>query len=122
MVPPPRSHPFLTDRRCPVTSRVMMGLAVTALLIAAHPREDDKDELQGSWGIPSLEFAGMRLDGPEDQRLVFAGDKTWLQEVDKAGYRSTFKSDPSATPRTLDMEYIEGPDKGKTVLGIYRLE
>ena len=35
---------------------------------------------------------------------------------------STFRLDGSARPRAVDLRLTGGPDKGKSVLGIYKLE
>src|SRR5437588_13042381 len=42
---------------------------------------------------------------------------------DEAGTSSggTFTTDPTQTPKTVDSLQADGPDKGKTVLGIYEI-
>jgi uncharacterized protein (TIGR03067 family) len=37
-------------------------------------------------------------------------------------YRGTFKLDLSKKPKEIDVVFTEGPEKGKTSLGIYELE
>jgi len=39
-----------------------------------------------------------------------------------ATYEGTFKVDAARTPRTLDLLFTEGPEKGNTALGIYELD
>jgi uncharacterized protein (TIGR03067 family) len=34
----------------------------------------------------------------------------------------TQKIDPSKSPKTIDVTMIEGPDKGKVMLGIYEID
>jgi uncharacterized protein (TIGR03067 family) len=40
----------------------------------------------------------------------------------EAVYQGTFRVDASKSPKTIDFHFTEGPEKGKTNLGIYQLE
>jgi uncharacterized protein (TIGR03067 family) len=78
---------------------------------------------RGTWKIVSMEAEGMKL--PEalfkNSRLALEGDR-FTHTEGTATYRGTFKLDLTKKPRQIDIVFTEGPEKGKTVLGIYELE
>jgi len=37
-------------------------------------------------------------------------------------YKGTFSIDPGKNPKTIDIKFTEGPEKGNTSLGIYELD
>ena len=95
---------------------------------ADAPKEDAvKKELarfDGTWGFVSIEVEGMKV--PEEEvkksgKLVIKGGKFTLKEGDST-YEGTFKVDLSKKPKQIDVTFTEGPDKGKTFLGIYEVE
>jgi uncharacterized protein (TIGR03067 family) len=94
--------------------------------VAADPAEDTKKELEkfrGTWRFVSVEIEGMKL--PEQQlkgsQLVLDGDKFTFTDS-QATYRGTFKLAVDQKPKTIDVTFHEGPEKGKTSKGIYELE
>lgn len=106
--------------------RTILLFAVAVALVAANPKDDNKKEIErfrGSWKFESVEFGGMPMDVAEfkDVRLVLKGENF---SVKLAGveYAGTFKVDVSKKPKTIDITYTEGPQKGMTLLGIYELE
>ena len=52
--------------------------------------------------------------------LVIKGD-TYTVMVGDVVDKGTTKRDASKTPKTIDIVGTEGPNKGKTILGIYEL-
>ena len=54
-------------------------------------------------------------------RLVIAGE-AYSFRLGKSRLELTFKVDPSKKPRAIDLTVAEGPEKGKTYHGIYKLE
>lgn len=98
------------------------------LLIAADAKDDDaaKKELKklsGTYVLVSGESKGEKL--PEKQikgiSLVIEGDKYTLRIGDKT-LSGTQKIDPTKRPKEIEAMDTEGPNKGKTILGIYKLE
>jgi uncharacterized protein (TIGR03067 family) len=108
-------------------------LAVTAaalLLAPAGAQEGDvKKELEklaGTWKIAKFESAD-KPPPPEEvrekMRLVFAGEKITVMVDGKQVDETTFKIDPSKSPRHIDIVSSgKGPNKGKSAAGIYTLE
>jgi uncharacterized protein (TIGR03067 family) len=89
---------------------------------AAKPL-DDVARLQGTWDFTSLEIDGQKM--PQQMltgsKIEIAGNKFTTTTGD-AVYRGTFKIDASQKPKTIDMTFTEGPEKGNAALGIYELE
>src|SRR5262249_47235108 len=59
--------------------------------------------------------------GFKNSKLVLMGGK-WTFTQGTAESKGTFKVDLTQKPKTIDITFTEGPEKGKTVLGIYELE
>ena len=72
----------------------------------------------------SIEMEKMKLsaDALEHPRLKLMGDKFTVTEENNATFGGTFKVDPSKKPKTIDVTFTDGPEKGKIALGIYELE
>src|SRR5258707_13029572 len=98
----------------------LMVLAAGVLLAA--DKDDTKKELdkfQGSWKFESIEVEGMKMpaDALKDVRLVLKGDHFSMKEGTTPA-TGTFKVDVSKKPKTIDISFEEGPDKGQKLLGI----
>jgi uncharacterized protein (TIGR03067 family) len=97
-----------------------------AATIAASPGDQAKDDLkqlQGDWTITSMEEGATKV--PDDilkgMAIQIKDDGFTVKEKDRVSVEFRFKLDPSKTPRAVDFTYLTGLDKGRTVLGIYRL-
>jgi len=85
--------------------------------------KSDVERLQGTWSVSSLEIEGAKMG-----ENVFAGSKI-VVDGNKfttismgATYKGIFKIDVASKPKTLDLMFDEGPEKGNTSLGIYELD
>jgi len=105
-----------------------VALAVGLLLAADTPKEDpakkkDSEKLQGAWKGDSGEVDGNAL--PDEflkaAKFGFKGDKYTFEAGDEKE-SGTITLDASKTPATIDLKIEEGRDKGKTQLGIYKVE
>jgi uncharacterized protein (TIGR03067 family) len=115
-------------------ARRVRALAVVALVpwfgqaIAADASKDavrkELAKFEGTWRFVSVEVEGAKL--PEEQvkksgKMVIRGNQ-FAVPAGGATYRGTFKVDVSSKPKRIDATFTDGPDKGKTFLGIYELE
>jgi uncharacterized protein (TIGR03067 family) len=124
--------------RLPLTL-IIAGCALVAASGQARDKErKDEDDaarkavalLQGSWEIVGKEFMGKKADKKElDElkgKMVVKENKVtqWGEESGKKEVVSeaTWKADPKAKPRALDVTYTNTILKGKTVLAIYELK
>jgi uncharacterized protein (TIGR03067 family) len=105
---------------------VMLLLAVGFCLAADNGPDAVRKEygrFEGTWRFTAIEVEGMKTP-PEyfkGARMICHGDQFTVKEP-TATYRGTFHVDVSKKPKQIDVAFAEGPDKGKTLLGIYELE
>lgn len=114
----------------------MTATVLALALVAAAPADDKKaDEttkaemkkMEGNWTFekivtaegnerPADELKAMTLEVKDDTRVVKRDGKPLV--------KSTFKIDPKASPKTIDVSVVEGPEetKGKTLYGVYELD
>jgi uncharacterized protein (TIGR03067 family) len=101
-------------------------LLVAGLLVPAAPvpkEEDDAKALQGVWRVVSVEEAGMAI--PEDDvkalTVTFEKDTFVVKNGAQVFLKGTFKLDPAAKPKGIDMAITEAAKEGtpKKMLGVY---
>ena len=75
---------------------------------------------QGTWVLVSAQRDGKKESDGKGIKLIITGTKYRLTQESSAviGHRGTFLLDPAKKPKTTDVTVTEGPDKGKTFLGI----
>jgi uncharacterized protein (TIGR03067 family) len=66
----------------------------------------------------TIEGQDLPPQAAEGHRLVLRGDRFELKQGDIV-YRGTFRVDPKARPRTIDVTFTEGPETGTSAYGIY---
>jgi uncharacterized protein (TIGR03067 family) len=80
----------------------------------------DLDGLQGTWNIVSLEMDGQKMAGGGAQ-IVVRGERFTTIAMG-AAYEGTLVVHEASAPKSFDLHFEEGPEKGNTSLGIYELE
>ena len=106
---------------------MLLPTALTVgLLVAADAKDDavkkDMDALQGKWQLVSLDRDGKSADVPKDAVRVIKDDTYSISPRPGVTINGTFKIDPTAKPKTIDITQTSGDNKGKTSLGIYDLD
>ena len=106
--------------------RLLAVMAVGLLMAADETKDDNKKEiehLEGIWRYVSLEIEGNKApqESYKGAKLVIKGDKFTAYEGDEV-LHGTFKVDTSKKPKTIDVTFSDGPDKGKIMRGIYELD
>ncbi len=108
---------------------VALVIAARRSSIAAGDQDSFKKELkslEGNWQCTRVELAGKLLPPAivKGERYVIEEDKlqTYWGETGKGGGATILKIDGQASPKTIDIEYTSGGNRGKTVLGIYKLD
>src|SRR5258705_1875149 len=81
----------------------------------------DIGKLQGAWNIVALEMDGRSMGTLGASRIVVQGDRFTTLSMG-ATYEGVVELDEASTPKTLDMTFTAGPEKGNTSLGIYELD
>jgi uncharacterized protein (TIGR03067 family) len=91
------------------------------------PREKTiREELMrfgGTWKMSELVIGGNKQpkEGAEPFALTLRGDR-WQAKTPEGITHGVFKVDPAQTPKTIDVTFGDGPEKGSTLLGIYELD
>jgi uncharacterized protein (TIGR03067 family) len=99
------------------------GLALAADDVKKDPLDKEYARFEGTWQIVSLEIEGMKIpaEAIKDAQLIIKGKEFTMKEK-IATYRGNFIIDPDKKPKTIDMKFTEGPEKGNTSYGIYELD
>ncbi len=108
-----------------VGNRVPLPGTTTASAAKAPARADapqgDKD-LEGVWEARSFIHDGKdEPQAPGKVLLTFRGDALTLRVGDEVR-KASVTVDAGKTPHTIDMAYRSGPDKGRTVRGLYEVK
>jgi uncharacterized protein (TIGR03067 family) len=105
-----------------------LALVTAGLLVAADaPRQGpggpDYDQLQGAWGLVSVEVNGqpVAVEKLTGARLDVRGELYGFR-LGKTVLEMTYRLHPGQAPKAIDLTLAAGPDKGKTFFGIYKLE
>jgi uncharacterized protein (TIGR03067 family) len=105
------------------------GLLLLAGLLPAAPVPEDGarkelHKLQGGWKLVSAESNGKATPADKVAALgmTIKGETLTVQEGSEVVEEASFRLDRTANPPAIDLKVTAGTDKGKTVLGIYRLE
>ena len=87
----------------------------------AHHVQDLR-ALEGEWRFASLEVDGTAMPAAalSASRLLIDGD-LFRTESPEANYEGVFTIDVEASPRRIDIEFIEGPEAGNRSYGLYEL-
>ena len=99
----------------------VVGLAIAAIGVAQEAKgAKGPAALQGTWVISSINGQSAPEGSPE-MTLTFTGDKYEQAVGGQVNERGTIKVDPSKKPMTIELNIAEGPDAGKTQLGIFEV-
>jgi uncharacterized protein (TIGR03067 family) len=94
------------------------GFALAAGVLAQEAKDAKPiAALQGTWVVTSINGQSAPEGAPE-MTLTFAGDKYHQTLGGEVNERGTIKVDASSKPMAIDLVIAEGPDAGKTQLGI----
>lgn len=79
--------------------------------------------LEGEWAFAALEVDGAAMPAAVhvNSRILMDGNR-FRTESSEADYDGTFDIDVEATPATIDIAFVEGPEAGNTALGIFELD
>jgi uncharacterized protein (TIGR03067 family) len=82
--------------------------------------------LQGNWTVVSIKDSDPTKKPPEDYlkalTMNFKGDVMTVNEKGQPVMAYKVKLDSSKSPKTIDFVIEDGPAKGQSELGIYKIE
>jgi uncharacterized protein (TIGR03067 family) len=81
------------------------------------------ENLQGSWKLVALELDGQKIPQamPGGAKMIISGE-TFQSLAMGAVYDGAIEVDETASPKTFDLIYKNGPEAGARSLGIYELD
>src|SRR4051812_33692544 len=97
---------------------LLMTTGAPAALRAADGPEKaaaaDVQKIQGTWAVTALELSGVAMEPPvfRGAKIVVAGE-TFTTGMGGASSKGTFKINAAATPKTIDLSFTDGLEKGK---------
>jgi len=83
--------------------------------------QDDLARLQGTWHIVALEMDGQEMPAADGARIVVEGDRFSSLGMG-ADYKGKLILGGSNKPKSFDLKFTSGPEKGNTNRGIYELK
>jgi len=78
--------------------------------------------LDGTWRVTSMQVGGVEVVGERTELLIEYknGEFAWVNADSHAGKIAVI--DPSRTPKEVDYTFKDGPDQGKVLKAIYKLD
>ena len=107
-------------------SRCMLVLTIGVAFLAADARADDDkkgaDKLEGAWVATSWKRGEGEVgkDKVDTELTLTKGVYEFPKGINRISRKGAFKTD--AAKGTIDFTPEDGPAKGKTLLGIYKVE
>ena len=95
-------------------------IALVTPLSAQKPGAGPAAALQGTWIFQSVN-SQPAPEGAGETSVTFKGNTYQQTSGGQVNERGTFKVDASKKPMTIDLTIVEGPDAGKTQLGIFEV-
>lgn len=83
--------------------------------------QDDLAKLQGTWHILTIEAEGQSTPAGSEAKIVIEGDHFTSLGMG-ATYKGKLSVNAAQRPKTFDLKFTSGPEKGNTNLGIYELK
>jgi len=107
-------------------TRMLLPLALALFAAPALGQGDAKKELakfQGTWAIESAQADGQEIptDVFKSFKMTFKGDSYTVQ-MGQEKIEGTFRLDPSANPKRIDVLPDDGPDRGRVQQGVYEFD
>lgn len=101
----------------------MFGYALAALVGWGAAAGGDVGAVQGTWLAVAVTADGRRAPDAEARmfRIAVAGDRLTFGAGGE-DRTARFALDPTRSPRGIDLTWLDGPEKGRTVRGIYARE
>jgi len=101
-----------------------MGLLAGVVIGGDMPQEttlNELEKLQGVWKIATVEQNGKTDNSLKEGTVTISGNQFTTKSGETVLRKGTVALDPFKEPKTIDLTYEDGPQKGKSSLGIYNV-
>lgn len=98
---------------------------MVALVAAGDDKKAEADlkAMVGKWKVEKAEMGGKDLtDFAKEMQFEIRQGGKYTAKIGDETDEGAFTVDPSKSPKELDVKPTSGPNKGKTVKGIYKIE
>ena len=107
----------------------MLRICITGLLLlvvlpysASADQPADIAALEGTWVVQNAELSGQKFPQEVASTMsITMKEGHYITRVGNTLDKGTYEVDADDNPATIDIVGTEGPNKGKTLQGIYRL-
>jgi uncharacterized protein (TIGR03067 family) len=84
----------------------------------------DAEALKGTWEVVEMSGGGMKVPAKEadGKAITFRDGRVFLVEKGREEDAGPLRIDASKSPKTIDFTPTSGPERGKTLRGIYELK
>ena len=108
-------------------ARGMFRPIASALGVTDDPASTDAKLIQGTWQGVEIGQSGTQAPAREARNnvLIFEGEELVMRSIDgpmDPMGRARFKLDTRETPAAIDITPLDGPERGQTLPGIYKIE
>lgn len=101
----------------------MMSTAILLLAVFSPVADDDVTTSQGKWAFTSMEMNGQKAAAGLDKIFLTVDGDAYKQTQDgTVAEEGKMKLSPDKRPKEVELTITEGPEKGKTQLGIYKFD
>src|SRR5262245_50756155 len=103
---------------------VLALVAATCFARADEAADKAAKELEGLWLVVGIESDGRAAAGDDvkDMRWSIKPGEIRARDPDGAMSKMSFSLNPGKSPKEIDVTALDGPQKGKLLLGIYELK
>jgi len=103
----------------------MMAILMAVPALVALAADDKPAGADGTYKVTGLSKGGMKA--PEEvtkgfESVTIKGDKMTMKLAKEGDKVATIKIDAKSKPATIDITPDEGPEKGKAMAGIWKME
>jgi uncharacterized protein (TIGR03067 family) len=102
------------------------ALAWAGIASGGGDNKKDQEQMQGQWVVESFQDSdpkgGIPPEVLKDLVTVIKDDTLKVTLKDQPLLTLKFKLGADKSPKQVDFTYLDGPDKGKTELGIYKFD
>ncbi len=106
-------------------SRLLLTFTALLLIAAdeADPAKREMAALEGAYTMTSLEVEGQKVEGQriEGSELLIKEGK-YIVTTRGNKHETLMDIDPAHKPKQIDMTFADGPNKDKTLQGIYEID
>ena len=104
---------------------IVCGILTVTLAVGDDKKDTQPIDINGNWKLIASTVEGKKVPADEIEKLkyslIFKDGK--YTEASTAGNESgTYKIDDSKSPALIDFTITDGPEKGKTQLGLLKFE